>query len=189
MRKILFVLVLVVAVLAGAVFVLDRLDLLTPIAANGTASMATALPACNGRELAEGFTYRFRDPHRGEIVAFHTSGSVADGTVRPDSHGGSLLTKRVIGVPGDTVTVHSRRVYVDGIKTDDIETAPFTAVKLDPHQYFVLGDNRSFSHDSREFGAVPRSAIFGRVILVWWPLKHVGAPGARGSGPPPGNVC
>jgi signal peptidase I len=99
------------------------------------------------------------------------------------------VVKRVIGLPGDVVVGRAQRVYVNGSKADDIDTRPFTAVKLGPKQYFVLGDNRSFSQDSRDFGAVPRSAIFARVFVVWWPVGHFGAPGGRPPGPPPGDVC
>lgn len=177
---------LIVGLLVAGFAVLDRVNLLVPL--GQLASEVPAIP-CHGRELAEGFTYKVRDPRRGEFVVFHARGHLG-GTIVPDSHSRDLaVVKRVIGVPGDVVTWRSQRVYVNGRKADDIVTQPFTAVKVGPTQYFVLGDNRSFSQDSRDFGAVPRSAIFARVFLVWWPLEHVGAPGGRPPGPPPGNVC
>jgi signal peptidase I len=74
------------------------------------------------------------------------------------------LTKRVIGIPGDTVVGRGGRVFVDGSKADNIATDPFPATYLGPKQYFVLGDNRPVSDDSRDFGPVPRDAIFGRVF-------------------------
>ena len=62
------------------------------------------------------------------------------------------LTKRVIGVPGDTVVGRNGRVFVNGRKADDFPTAPFPAIHLGPKRYYVLGDNRSVAQDSRAFG-------------------------------------
>lgn len=106
-------------------------------AAQGTSSMATGLPACSGLWLREGFTYEFRDPHRGEIVTFHARGSIGS-TVRPDPDSRQLgINKRVIALPGETVVGRDNRVYVDGQKVDDIPTDPFPSVHLGPHDYFV----------------------------------------------------
>ena len=186
MRKVVVITLATVVVIVVAFVVLDRVNLLIPL--GQLTSEVPAMP-CDGHELAEGFTYKFRDPHRGEFVVFHARGHLG-GAIVPDPHSRDLaVVKRVIGVPGDVVTAQSRRVYVNGAKADDVETQLFTAVKVGPRQYFVLGDNRSFSQDSRDFGAVPRSAIFARVFLVWWPLGHVGAPGGRPPGPPPGDAC
>jgi signal peptidase I len=80
------------------------------------------------------------------------------------------------------------RVFVNGEKADDIPTAAFPRIRLGPDEYFVLGDNRSFSRDSRDFGPVPR-AIFGRVALIYWPLGRIGVPGYDKALAPPGRVC
>jgi signal peptidase I len=157
--------------------------------AQGTFSMAEALPPCNGQTLLEGVTYHFRDPRRGEIVAFHAHGQIG-GEITPDPHSRELeLNKRVIGVPGDTVVGRGNRVYVDGRKADDIPTRPFGAVRLGPKQYFVMGDNRSVSDDSRDFGPVPRAAIFARAVFILWPLGRIGIPRYDKSQMPPGRLC
>ena len=150
--------------------------------------MAPTIPACDGRTIAEGFTYKWRDPHRGEIVAFHASGTLG-GPVTPDAASPDLsLTKRVVAIPGDTVQGRNGNVYVNGFKIDDIATEPFPRVEVGADEYFVLGDNRSFSQDSRDFGAVPRDAIFGRVFMVYWPIGDLGSPEIRHEGPPAGEV-
>ena len=156
---------------------------------SGTFSMAPALPPCNGQVLAEGITYHFRDPHRDEIVFFHASGTIG-GTIAPDPNSRDLqVNKRVIGLPGETVIGRGDSVYVDGKKADDIPTKPFPAVHLAPKQYFVMGDNRSVSHDSRDFGPVPRAAIYARAILNVWPLARFGVPKYDKNHLPPGRLC
>ena len=157
--------------------------------AQGTFSMAPTLPACNGQTLLEGITYRFRDPRRGEIVTFHARGSIG-GVITPAAHTRQLeINKRVVGIPGDTVVGHDDRVYVNGRKIDDIPTLAFPRVKLGAKQYFVLGDNRSVSDDSRDFGPVPRNAIYARAVLVLWPLRRVGVPRYDKSRASPGTLC
>jgi signal peptidase I len=170
--------------------VLDRLDLLTEGSAAGTSSMAPTLPPCNGRTIAEGVTYRFRDPRRGEIVVFHARGRIG-GSFSPDPKSRELaVNKRVIGIPGDTIAGRDGRVFVNGTKADDIVTEPgFPPVHLEREEYFLLGDNRSYSQDSRVFGPVDRKAIFARVVLIYWPFGRFGVPGYKKTGTPPGPAC
>ncbi len=177
----------ILGVLAVAFGVLWYTGLLVPLNSGGTSSMAPTIPACDGRTVAEGFTYKWRDPHRGEIVVFHASGTVG-GPVTPAADSRDLsLTKRVVAIPGDQVEGRDGNVYVNGFKIDDIVTEPFPRVEVGSDEYYVLGDNRSFSQDSRDFGAVPRDAIFGRVFMVYWPLGDLGSPEIRHEGPPPGE--
>jgi signal peptidase I len=62
-------------------------------------------------------------------------------------------------------------------------------VHLGPKQYYVLGDNRAVSQDSRSFGPVPRNAIFGRLFLIYWPFGRFGVPGYDKKAVPPGEVA
>jgi Signal peptidase, peptidase S26 len=82
-----------------------------------------------------------------------------------------------------------RRVFVNGKKADDIPTASFPPVHLGPKQYYVLGDNRSYSEDGRDFGPVPRTAIFARLILIYWPLGRFGTPDYNKKLIPPGAIA
>lgn len=175
----------IVVAVAAVLVALSLSELLVVVGGRGE-SMAPTIPACDGRGVAEGFTYRFRDPHRGEIVVFHASGEFG-GQWTPDPDASDSLEKRVIAVPGDTVLGRAGRVFVNGRKADEIKTPPFAAVSLGPDEYFVLGDNRPFSQDSRDFGPVPRDAIFARTVLVVWPLGRFGTPSYDKSLVPPGG--
>jgi signal peptidase I len=188
-RKRVVIPVATIVAVIGLFAVLGSTGLIVLGRAAGGSSMSPTIPACDGRWLAEGFTYRFRDPHRGEIVVIHARGQLG-GPVAPDSKARDLnLGKRVVGVPGDSVVGRGGRVFVNSTKVDDIPTDTFPLIRLGAKQYFVLGDNRGFSQDSRAFGPVPREAIFGRVVLNYWPLGRFGVPGYDKDLEPPGDVC
>lgn len=164
------------------------MELLFPLKGKCPGAMYPTIPA-GGQVLAEGFTYHFRDPHRGEIVRFHGRGHLGRPLVPdPKSHDVGV-SERVIGVPGDTVAGHDGRVFVNGRKSDDIPTSSFPPVHVGRHEYFVLGDNRSYAQDSRSFGLVPRDAIFARLILIAWPFGRFGVPAYNKHVVPPGTRC
>jgi signal peptidase I len=118
-----------------------------------------------------GPTLGFRSPHRGEVVVF-----------RSQVKGQDDLIKRVIGVPGDRVTIQDGNVYVNGRELDETYL-PYDAtlcsgrwcdVNLGPNQYYVLGDNRRNSSDSRLWGPVPASRIIGKAWFIFSPLRDFG---------------
>jgi signal peptidase I len=187
-RKVVWIPIATVVALVAAAVILRLTDLIVPVVGGRGASNSPTIPACNARTIGEGFTYHFRDPHRGELVIIHARGQLG-GPITPDPQARDLnLTKRVIGVPGDTVVSRGERVFVNRRKADDIPTAAFPSTHLGPRQYYVLGDNRSFSQDSRDFGPVPRAAIFARLFLIYWPLGRFGTPGYDKRLVPPGQV-
>jgi signal peptidase I len=177
-----------VVVLIGVALLLSQLVVLV---GGGGASMAPTIPACKGRAIAEGFTYRWRDPHRGEIAVFHARGELG-GDFTPDADASGSLEKRVVGIPGDTVVGRGGWVLVNGKRADAIRTPEFSAVQLGEDEYFVMGDNRTYSQDSRDFGPVPRDAMFARTVLIYWPLGRIGRPTyepQRTREPPGGPLC
>ena len=147
------------------------LFLYQPVKVEGT-SMQPSLDN-NERIFINKFVYRFgiSDIGRGDTVVFLYPGDTSKSYI-----------KRVIGIPGDTVEIDSGKVivnnkplaepYVADYYRDQMEM-PLKIVPSD--QYFVLGDHRSSSNDSRSWGWVPRQNIYGKAVFVYWPLEDLGA--------------
>jgi signal peptidase I len=130
------------------------------------------------RVLANRFIYHFRDPKRGEIVVFETP---PDAERCQDGAGGETFVKRIIGLPGEIVQERRGSVFIDDRPLDEPYLEPerrgngtSTALQLAPDEYFMMGDNRASSCDSREWGAVPRGNLIGPVFAVYWPPNRIG---------------
>jgi signal peptidase I len=121
------------------------------------------------RLVVEKVSYRLHGPRRGDIVV-----------LKSPQQSSELLIKRVIGLPGETVEIRQGRVYINGQELDEpyLERpvgGNWGPIIVSPLHVFVLGDNRSFSNDSRAFGMVPIENIVGRAWVSYWPLDEVGA--------------
>ena len=178
---------LAILVIAVAAFVvLDFAELLVPVRGEN-ASMATTIPACDGRVLAQGFTNRISDPDEGDVVAVHAA-ETEDGVFPDPDADDRTLVLRVVAGPGDTIVGRAGTVFVNEIKFDDIRTKPFPAVKVPNGQYYLLGDNRSAALDSRTFGPVLRDSIFAKVFAVYWPIRDITFRLGQFTGAPPGRI-
>jgi signal peptidase I len=89
--------------------------------------------------------------------------------------------KRVIGVPGDRISIDQGAVIVNGeplheayVPPDYEDQQSMASMVVQPDEYFVLGDHRSSSNDSRAWGTVPRHYIYGKAVFVYWPLDKLG---------------
>jgi signal peptidase I len=127
--------------------------------------------------LANRFIYHLRDPKRGEIVVFETP---------PKACGvGGTFVKRVIGLPGDKLEIRLIRgdgyVFINGNRLEESYVRPdrrqihtaFGPVTVPKDHYFMLGDNREQSCDSREWGALPRENLIGKVFATYWPPQRL----------------
>jgi signal peptidase I len=187
LRWIIRALVFVVIVVAALV-VLNFAELLVAVEPDDTASMANTIPACDGRVLAEGLTDRIVDPSPQQVVAVHAA-ETDDGDIIPDRDANDrTLVLRVAAGPGDVIVARKGTVYVNEVEFDKITTAPFGPISVPNEQYFLLGDNRSASIDSRTFGPVLGNAIFARVFAVYWPLRDITFRLGQGSGASPGKI-
>jgi signal peptidase I len=129
------------------------------------------------RVIANRLAYRFRDPKRGEIVVF-IAPDAADRC--EDGDGGSTFVKRLIGLPGEVVAERDGVVYIDGRRLVEPYVQPLRRdrqsrrwPRITADHYFLLGDNRAHSCDSRTWGTVPRSSLIGPVILTYWPPDRI----------------
>lgn len=125
--------------------------------------------------LTDKVTYRFNEPKRGDVVVFEA----------PAANGDEYI-KRIIGLPGETVSVRDNRVYINGklLNEEYLSDTVYTqggvflgngaVVTVPNNEFFVLGDNRPYSSDSRSWGFVPRNKISGRAWLIYWPPQKAG---------------
>ncbi len=139
-------------------------------------SMEPTLHGCagcdNDRLLVDKLSYRLHAVHRGDVVVFHRPPGVEAAE--------SVLIKRVIGLPGETVSGHDGRVWIGSRPLEESYvnpachgTANFGPVPVPTGRYFMMGDNRCDSSDSRVFGSIPRSSIIGRAFLIIWPVGRI----------------
>ncbi len=131
-------------------------------------------PSLHNQELilVDKWTYLFRPPARGDVIVF----------IAPPQPSQDYI-KRVIGLPGDTITILDTTVIVDGVTLKETYVDPINQgnmynyksihnMVVPPNDYFVLGDNRKGSSDSRDWGFVPKNNIVGRAAIVYWPLQQ-----------------
>jgi signal peptidase I len=127
------------------------------------------------RVLANRFIYHFVDPKRGDIVVFETPQQA-----RSDCGASGTFVKRIIGMPGETWEMRNGFVYINGrrlqepyVKPDrrDVDTLPPQRIPSD--HYFVMGDNRESSCDSRAWGPLSRDNLIGKAFAVYWPPRRI----------------
>ena len=140
-----------------------------PVKVEGT-SMAPLL-SDQERIFINKFVYRFEPIQRGDVVVFWY----------PLDHSKSFI-KRVVGLPGESVEIRQGAVYVDGkivrepyVPPQYEDLSDFGPVRVPPDNYFVMGDHRISSNDSRVFGPVASRFIYGRAVFAYWPVDHFGS--------------
>jgi signal peptidase I len=118
--------------------------------------------------IIDEITYRFREPKRGEVIVF-----------KNPMNERQRFIKRIIGLPGETVEINNGKIFISNGEKKILDESsylgvPFTTgnlqITLSKDEYFVLGDNRKFSLDSRKFGPIKKKEIIGRVLLRLWPI-------------------
>lgn len=140
-----------------------------------TVQYSSMLPSIEDGDwiLVNKASYFFSDPERGDVVVFEPGDRV---------HSEYPFIKRVVALPGETVEMLDGEVYIDGSKITELyvysdETnanADFGPERMRPGQYFVMGDNRNNSNDSRAWGPIDREDIIGKAGFVYWPPEKWG---------------
>lgn len=141
-----------------------------PVKVEGTSMMPGLVD--QERIFVNKFIYRFGigEIQRGDLVVFWYPGDQSKSYI-----------KRVIGLPGDVVvidrgvvTINGRPLEEDYVPKEYRDTLSMAARQVEPDHYFVLGDHRNSSNDSRAWGLVPQSCIYGKAVFVYWPLEKIG---------------
>lgn len=156
--------------LSVVIAIIVILFLYQPVKVEGTSMM----PALTDQEriFINKFVYRFHfgDIERGDMVVFWYPGDPTKSYI-----------KRVIGVPGDKVEIDHGTVMINGkalvenyVPDEYRDAASLTPTTVPLDEYFVLGDHRTSSNDSRAWGMVPRRFIYGKAVFVYWPLEKIG---------------
>ncbi len=134
---------------------------------------SSMLPGIESHEriFVNKFIYRIEPIHRGDIIVFRYPRDPA-----------KIFIKRVIGLPGDWVSIRGGHVYINGRRLHEpyvprsyADPSNYPTVHVPPHRYYVLGDHRDDSSDSRVWGTVPRRLIIGKAAFAYWPLSEAGA--------------
>jgi signal peptidase I len=140
-----------------------------PVKVEGT-SMAPLL-SDQERIFINKFVYRFEPIGRGDVIVFWY----------PLDHSKSFI-KRVIGLPGETIELRRGRLFINAkeISEDYVPASFFDGTSYGPLRipqgnYFVMGDHRDSSNDSRMFGTVARDYIYGKAVFAYWPVDHFGS--------------
>ena len=145
------------------------LFLYRPVRVEGTSMMPSLYD--QERLFINQFSYKFGgDIHRGDTVVFWFPRDTTKSYI-----------KRVIGIPGDVIAIDDGTVILNGRPLKEAYVPPeyrdqisVLPQRIPPGNYFVLGDHRSSSNDSRMWGFVPRNYIYGKAVFVFWPLDHAG---------------
>lgn len=139
-----------------------------PVKVEGTSMMP--LLEDQERIFVNKFVYRLEPISRGDVVVFRY----------PRDPSKSYI-KRVIGTAGDRIRIDGGQVYVNGTELDEeyvpseyVDTRSYPELVVPPHCYYVLGDHRSMSNDSRDFGPVNQSYIYGKAAFGYWPMDKLG---------------
>ena len=141
-----------------------------PVQVEGTSMMPTLVD--QERIFISKFTYQFgiEQIKRGDTVVFWSPADPSKSYI-----------KRIIGLPGDVVRIDQGVVYVNGRWLQESYVPPgyrdsvsMASRKIGPDNYFVLGDHRSSSSDSRNWGPVPRHSVYGKAVFIYWPPEKIG---------------
>lgn len=125
----------------------------------------------NDQVIVTKLSYKIHDPERGDIIVFKYPVNERNGLKKQE------YVKRVIGLPGDILEIKNNKVYINNTQLSepylakDTDMPDYGPVKIPDQQYFMMGDNRNHSNDSRYWGMVERKYLIGKAQLIYFPFK------------------
>lgn len=161
-----FIELLQVVIVALAIIIPVRYFFIKPFYVKG----ASMEPTYQDREylVIDEISYRFKDALRGDVIVF-----------RYPRDPKQFFIKRIIGLPGETIQITGNEVFINGKKLEEPYLEPGTQTKndivvtLEAEEFFVLGDNRNFSLDSRTFGPLTKQYVVGKTWIRGWPFNKI----------------
>ena len=156
----------ILAAFAIAIFII--IFVIQPVKVEGTSMLPVLMD--QERIFVNRFIYQFTDISRGDVVVFRYPKDV-----------NKSFIKRILAVPGDEIEIRAGKVYLNGRRLDEPYVPPefldrrsYPRTIVPPGRYFVLGDHRNSSNDSRNWGFVERRLIYGKAFFCYWPIDHLG---------------
>lgn len=158
---------------ASAIFIVAYLFLFKPSVVMGTSSYPTIKP--DEKVISEKVSYYFSQPKRGDFVILQS----------PKNSNIDFI-KRIVGLPGENIRISQGKVYINSVLLDEsyLPEGTFTGpegflaedqeIVIPSEHFFVMGDNREHSSDSRDFGPVRQETIEGHVVFRFWPIERIG---------------
>ena len=153
-----------IAVLLAAII---RIFILEPFYIPSGSMIPTLM--INDRIIVSKFNYYFSEPKRGEVIVFKYPKDQA-----------KRFVKRLIAFSGETVEIRNGKLYINGKETQENYLPPgfrmrddFGPYQVPPDSYFMMGDNRDNSDDSRVWGKMPKELIIGKALFIYWPFEHL----------------
>jgi len=147
----------------------------------------------NDRVMVNKLAFQLGEPERGDVVVFRDPAepeideSIPEAVVRSvleavgiRTRGSEDLIKRIVGLPGETITISNNTVHVDGVALAepyldaDVTMPDGGPFEVGAEEVFVMGDNREFSFDSRRFGNIEMENLIGRAFVIIWPISNFG---------------
>ena len=153
-----------IAVLLAAII---RIFILEPFYIPSGSMIPTLM--VNDRIIVSKFNYYFSEPKRGDVIVF-----------KYPKDQEKRFVKRLIGFAGETIEVRDSKLYINGKETKEDYLPPdlrmlgdFGPYQVPPDSYFMMGDNRNNSDDSRVWGKMPKELMIGKAIFIYWPFDHL----------------
>lgn len=129
----------------------------------------------NDHVFATKFSYQIHDPERYDVIVFNYPIEYKENKKEV------RYVKRLMGLPNETIEIRNNKIYINGkviddpFRASDTDMSDFGPITIGENEFFMMGDNRNHSNDSRFWGTVPRDLLIGKVQMIYWPISRIGS--------------